>query len=184
MRNKRKSVLNYRSSRQRLTLLLAAFLLEISTVSVCSAQTHFKEQKEGYGLTLPSSGWRPETRPDTIYAHTDFVYGPADQVRLRIRLRLSDQGDTPETVANRARARRLQLFPGFINSSIEPFAGKISGVKVAYEYVRGGGLVGAQTYYLQGNNRTIYVLRFTGPPVVLKGIRDQTESIARSFSPL
>ena len=184
MRNKPKSVLNYRSSSQRLTLLLSAFLVEIITFSLCPAQTHFKEQKEGYELTLPSSGWRPETRPNTTYAHTDFVYGPADEVRLRIRLRLSDQADTPETVANRARARRLQLFPGFINSSIEPFAGKLNGVKVAYEYVRGGGLIGAQTYYLQANTRTIYVLRFTGPPDVLKRIQDQTQSIARSFSPL
>lgn len=89
------------------------------------------------------------------------------------------------------RQRRLRIAlkrgvysSGFINSSIEPFAGKLHGVKVAYEYVRGGALVGAQTYYLQANNRTIYVLRFTAPPDVLKGIRDQIESIARSFSVL
>lgn len=163
-------------------LFLFVCLLQITTFSVCLAQTHFKEQKEGYELTLPSSSWRTETRPTITYAHTDFIYGPAAEVRLRIRLRFLDQADTPEAVANRAREKRLQLLPGFINSSIEPFAGKLTGVGVAYEYVRGGRLVGDQSYYLQANNRTIYILRFTGPPDVLKRIKDQTESIARSFS--
>ncbi len=181
MRNRKKSVLKYRPSTQRLMLFLIVCLLEITTFSVCLAQTHFKEPKEGYELTLPSS-WRTETRPSATYAHTDFIYGPAAEVRLRIRLRFLDQPDTPEAVANRAREKRLQLLPGFINSGIEPFAGKLTGVMVAYEYVRGGRLVGDQAYYLQANDRTIYILRFTGPPDVLKRIKDQTESIARSFS--
>lgn len=184
MRNRQESVLKYRPGIQRRMVFLFACLLEITTFSVCLAQTHFKEQKEGYELTLPSSAWRTETRPSATYAHTDFIYGPAAEVRLRIRLRFLDPADTPETVANRAREKRVQLLPGFINSSIEPFTGKLSGVMVAYEYARGGRLVGDRAYYLQTNNRTIYVLRFTGPPDVLQRIKDQTESIARSFSPL
>jgi hypothetical protein len=183
MRSKQSIVFKYRPRIRRQALLLLACLLEIATFSVSLAQTHFKEPKEGYELTLPSSAWSTETRPSAIYAHTEFVYGPADEVRLRIRRRFLDQADTPDTVANRARERRLQLLPGFINSSIEPFAGKLSGVRVAYEYVRGGRLIRDQAYYLQANNRTIYVLRFTGPPDLLKQIQDQTESIARSFSP-
>lgn len=183
MRNKQKIVFKYRPRIRRRAFLLLACLLEMTTFSVSLAQTHFKEPKEGYELTLPSSAWSPETRPSAIYAHTEFVYGPADEVRLRIRRRFLDQADTPETVANRARERRLQLLPGFINTSIQPFAGKLSGVRVAYEYVRGGRLIRDQAYYLHANNRTIYVLRFTGPPDVLKQIQDQTESIARSFSP-
>jgi hypothetical protein len=182
MRNRQKSHFEHRLYRPRRTLPLLACLLEITTFSVCLAQTHFKEQKEGYELTLPSSAWRAETRPNATYPHTEFVYGPADEIRLRIRLRFLDQADTPETLANRARDRRLQL-PGFINSSIEPFAGKLSGVRVAYEYARGGRLVSQQTYYLRASNRTIYILRFSGPPDVLKRIQAQTESIARSFSP-
>ena len=175
MRNSEQSV-------WRPILFLLACLLEIVTYSVCLAQTHFEEQKEGYKLTLPSSAWKAENRPSVTYSHTDFIYGPADEVRLRIRRRFLDQADTPETVANRARERRLQLLPGFVNISIEPFAGKLSGVRLEYEYVRGGRLVGDQAYYFQANNRTIYVLRFTGPPDGLKRIHNQIESIARSFS--
>lgn len=183
MRNRQKCHFKHRPSSPRRTLLYWAFLLEITTFSVCFAQTHFKEQKEGYELILPSSAWRAETRPSATYPHTEFAYGPADEVRLRIRLRFLDQADTPEMLANRARDRRLQL-PGFINSSIEPFAGKLSGVTVAYEYARGGRLVGEQRYYLQADSRTVYILRFTGPPDVLKRLQNQTLSIARSFSPL
>lgn len=181
IRNKQKSLYKYRPSRPRRTLLLLACLLEITTFSVCLGQTHFKEQKEGYELTLPSSAWRAETRPSATHPHTEFVYGPADEVRLRVRLRFLDQSDTPETLANRARDRRLQSLPGFIDNSIEPFAGKLSGIKVAYEYARGGRLVGEQAYYLRANIQTIYILRFKGPPDVLNRIRAQTESIARSF---
>jgi hypothetical protein len=183
MRSKSTFVFDCVSSRGHLALLLT-ILLETITFSVCLGQTRFREELEGYELTMPSSAWKAEMRPNASYAHTDFVYGPTSEVRLRIRMRLVGPADTPKTTANRDQARRLQLFPGFIDSSIEPFVGALSGVKVTYEYVRQGRLVAARSYYLKANNRTIYVLRFTGPPDTLKEIQQQTESIAHSFSPI
>jgi hypothetical protein len=38
-----------------------------------------------------------------------------------------------------------------------------------------------RTYYLQGDDRTIYALRFTGLRDKLGRIRNQTDQIARTF---
>ena len=52
---------------------------------------------------------------------------------------------------------------------------------MSYEYVRGGKTMLGRIYYLTGDNRTIYALRFTGLRDKLSRIRNQTDLIARTF---
>ncbi len=51
----------------------------------------------------------------------------------------------------------------------------------SYEYTAGGKAMAGRLYYLQADNRTVYALRFTGLRDRLLQIRNQTDSIARSF---
>ena len=71
--------------------------------------------------------------------------------------------------------------PGFVEGKQEPFNGRLDGVTLSYEFVRTGKPMLGRTYYLQGDNRTIYALRFTGLKDKLARIRNQTDLIARSF---
>ena len=75
----------------------------------------------------------------------------------------------------------LRFLPGFIGNNKEKFGGKLNGIKITYEYAGGGKAVAARVYYLEANNRMIYVLRFVGTRTDLEKIRDDTDSIARSF---
>lgn len=180
MRNARTTVLNCRPSMYLLAMLVTTCLVEIITFPVCLAQTRFRDDLQRYEVTLPSSAWRQESRPNVSFIHTNFVYGSSSEVRLRIRLRLLSHEDTAKTAASRDRMLRRDL-PGLVNSGISPFVGKLSGFKVEYEYVRAGRLVSVQTYYLEANNREMWVLRFTGAPDMIEQTKDETESIARSF---
>ena len=63
----------------------------------------------------------------------------------------------------------------------EPFKGRLNGVTVSYEFIKTGKTMMGRIYYLQGDNRTIYALRFTGLRDKLARIRNQTDLIARSF---
>ena len=148
-------------------------------VAVGATQSPVTDDAEGYILELPSTAWRAVARPDGVHTHTDFFYGK--EVRLRIRLELVDENISPEAVGARDEERQLRFLPGFVDNKREPFIGKLNGVKLTYEYVSGGKAVAARAYYLKGNNRMIYVLRFTGTRAQLRQTRVQTDSIARSF---
>ena len=163
------------------TIVVLLILQAVICFAVGAAQRRFTDETEGYVLELPSTAWRAVARPDGIHTHTDFFYGKAKDVRLRIRLEMVDENTLPEAVAARDEERQLRFLPGFVDNKREQFIGKLNGVKLTYEYVSGGKAVAARVYYLKANNRMIYVLRFTGTRAQLKQTRDQTDSIARSF---
>jgi hypothetical protein len=75
----------------------------------------------------------------------------------------------------------LRFLPGYVENNQEPFAGRLVGTKFTYEYSDGGRPMAGRTYYLQANKQTIYVLRFTGARERLAAVREETDSIARSF---
>lgn len=174
------TILSYAGQRRRTHVQLLLGLLLTLTSPICMAQVRVRDEVDGFELMLPSSAWIAMSLPSTIYTHTDFVYGKTSTVRLRIRRTLNDV-DTPSAIARRDRQMRLRFLPGFISDGTESFVGKLDGVRVRYEYIRGGKLVSVETYYLQSSASVIYVLRFSGPPELLERIRNQTDFIARSF---
>jgi hypothetical protein len=63
----------------------------------------------------------------------------------------------------------------------DPFNGRLDGVTLSYEFTQAGKAMVGRSYYLQADERTVYVLRFTGLRQKLVSIRNQTDSIARSL---
>ena len=90
-----------------------ALLLAITFSSFAIGQIRCSEDFEGYELTVPSSTWRAESRPNATFTPTDFAYGPKDEVRLRIRKRLVGRMDTPDAAANHDLEMRRECLPGF-----------------------------------------------------------------------
>jgi hypothetical protein len=68
-----------------------------------------------------------------------------------------------------------------VENRSEPFAGRLRGAVLAYEYSKGGRLMTGRTYYLQADGQTIYILHFNGARKPLAELRGETDSIARSF---
>jgi hypothetical protein len=166
---------------KHLTALLVSILLGASVVTVLAQETHTSDQGE-YSIELPSSQWRSIAEPDPARERAEFVYGDRMDGFLQIRKEIVDAGTTPSDIARRDQDQKLRYIPGFVQGKQEePFSGRLKGVTASYEFTKAGKPMMGRIYYLQADNRTIYALRFTGLRDKLARIRNQTDSIARSF---
>jgi len=163
---------------------LFAFLfiaLIAGSFSVSQAQVPYTNDDEGYLLELPSADWRVISEADASNGRTAFIYGDRLQGYLQIRKEVVDAGTTSSDQARRDLDQKFRFLQGFVEGKQERFAGNLPGVTVSYEFVRTGKPMMGRIYYLQADNRTIFALRFTGLRDKLSRIRNQTDSIARSF---
>ena len=166
---------------RRLTIFLAlAFVFALSSVAALAQQT-FTSDSAGYTLELPSERWRVMQEPDSLHEHAEFIYGDRNDGFLRIRKEVVEAGTTASDIARRDQDQKLRFQTGYIEGKEEKFAGRLDGVTFGYEYTSGGKAMAGRIYYLQADNRTIYALRFTGLRDRLQQIRNQTDSIARTF---
>jgi hypothetical protein len=166
---------------RRLTIFLAlAFMFTFGSV-LASAQQTFTSDNADYALELPSEKWRVIQEPDSLHEHAEFIYGDRNDGYLRIRKEVVEAGTTASQVSQRDQDQKLHFMTGYVEGKEERFAGRLNGVTFSYEYTAGGKAMAGRIYYLQADNRTIYALRFTGLRDRLAQIRNQTDSIARSF---
>jgi hypothetical protein len=161
---------------------LPAVLAVAASGAIANSQSQsYTSQKIGYSLDFPSATWRLVDEPDDLRQHTEFVYGDRIDGYLRIRKESMDEGITINDFAHRDQDQKTRFLPGYVDGKEEPFTGKLSGVTSSYEFTERGKPMAGRTYYLQGDGRTVYVLRFTGLRDKLLRIRNQTDSIARSL---
>jgi hypothetical protein len=165
---------------RRLTIFLALAAV-FAFVSLASAQQTFTSNNADYTLELPGERWRVIQEPDSLHEHAEFIYGDRLDGYLRIRKEVVEAGTTPSAISQRDQEQKLQFQTGYVAGKEDKFAGRLSGVTFDYEYTAGGKAMAGRIYYLQADNRTIYALRFTGLRDKLRVIRNQTDSIARSF---
>ncbi|MBA2338772.1 MAG: hypothetical protein H0V88_00105 [Pyrinomonadaceae bacterium] len=157
-------------------------LLLLTLNSVAGAQTRsFTSQAVDYTLELPNATWRAVSRPDSVHQHTEFVYGDRADGLLRVRKEVVDANTALSALARRDQDMKLRFLPGYVEGKQESFAGRLPAITTSYEYTAGGKPMSGRVYYLQTDNRTIYALHFTGARDKLNRIRNQTDSIVRSF---
>ena len=149
--------------------------------SAAIAQELYTNDKVNYTFELPSSNWRVIAEPDAAHEHAEFVYGDRLDGYLQVRKEVVDAGTTAAELAHRDQDQKLRFQPGYVEGKEEKFGGRLSGVTISYEYTNGGKPMAGRIYYLQADNRTVYTLRFTGFRDKLSRIRNQTDSMARSF---
>jgi hypothetical protein len=162
-------------------LALALIIALGSAVLATTAQQIFTSDHAGYTLELPSERWRVTQEPDSLHEHAEFIYGDRNDGYLRIRKEVVEAGATAADISQRDQDQKLKFQTGYVEGKEEKFAGRLNGVTFAYEYTAGGKAMAGRLYYLQADNRTVYALRFTGLRDRLLQIRNQTDSIARSF---
>jgi hypothetical protein len=166
---------------RRLTLFLSlAFLCAFFSAQAKAQQTYTSNNVD-YTLELPSEKWRVTQEPDSLHEHAEFIFGDRNDGYLRIRKEVVEAGTTPSDISQRDQEQKLHFMTGYVEGKEEKFVGRMNGVTFAYEYTAGGKAMAGRIYYLQADNRTIYALRFTGLRDRLLLIRNQTDSIARSF---
>jgi hypothetical protein len=166
---------------RRISFFLAcAMTLALSPLAL-PAQEVFNSPHADYTLELPNATWKVTTRPDAAHEHAEFVYGDRIDGHLRIRKEVVSAGQEARDLARRDQDMKFRYQPGYVGGKEESFAGRLNGSTTSYEYTSGGKAMVGRVYYLQADNRTVYTLHFTGMRDKLLLIRNQTDSIARSF---
>jgi hypothetical protein len=166
---------------RRLTFFLALVSMLALASVLATAQQTYTSDHAGYTLELPSEKWRVTQEPDSLHEHAEFIYGDRNDGYLRIRKDVVEAGATASDISQRDKDQKLKFQTGYVEGKEEKFAGRLNGVTFSYEYTAGGKAMAGRLYYLQADNRTVYALRFTGLRDRLLQIRNQTDSIARSF---
>ncbi len=171
--------------RSAITFLGLFFLAALSPSAShlrANVQEHtYSSPKTNYIVDFPSVTWRLVDEPDEIHQHAEFVYGDRNDGYLRIRKEVLEEGLTVEEFAKRDQDQKERFRPGYVDGKEESFKGRLAGRTISYEFTQAGKPMAGRSYYLQGDSRTVYVLRFTGMRDKLLRIRNQTDLIARSL---
>ena len=160
---------------------LAAVSPSTTRLNAFVQEHSYSGAKVNYVVDFPSATWRLIDEPDEMHQHAEFVYGDRNDGYLRIRKEALDEGLTIKEFAQRDQEQKERFRPGYVDGKDDPFQGRLSGVTVSFEFTAAGKAMAGRTYYLQGDSRSVYVLRFTGARDKLMRIRNQTDLIARSL---
>ena len=157
-------------------ILLVCFAASLAVAQTDNATTKsFGE----YSFELPNATWRVVS--DKEDANIELVYGDRMDGFLQIRKIAADENATFDEIIDREQNQKLQFLPGFVNGRQENFKGNLSGKVANYEFTQSGKAMSGRAYILQTSDKSVYVLRFTGLRDRLKLLRNQTDSIARTF---
>jgi hypothetical protein len=153
-------------------------------MSATAQNQSFTRDGLDYALDLPSPLWRAVSRLD-VHEHFEFTYGDdSSNGYLRLRKKRVVVGATPADLFHHDEKWELQSLPGYVACSTctgENFDGNLQGASFSYEYTSGGRPMAGRIYYLRLDNRTFYALHFTVTADKLSRLRNDMDSIVRSF---
>jgi hypothetical protein len=160
-------------------LLIALF------VPAIYAQEFFEDPEGKFSVNLPS-GWMAVVNQDSLgRKDVNIVFKVRENGALKVR-RTDDVDPNMEVMdfAKRDEEQTVRFSPGYDKISLENFliGGGKSGALLSYDFRNAAGQpFTGRNYYLRTDEKTVYVLRFTGRKNILGSLRNQTDSIARSF---
>ncbi len=134
-----------------------------------------------YSFSIPGETWRLTSRPSATSPNVEYVYGDRKNGHLEVR-KLTVAKNAILTDVIEDEESKHQFLRGFVAGKEENFAGKLRGTVFNFEYVQDGRNMSGRHYFLRANDTTVYVLRFSGLKDTLRTIKNQTDSIARTFS--
>ncbi len=159
----------------------AAILLGLAVSQAAFAQSSstFADANVEYTFQVPEERWKMTVKPTPTNPNVEFVF--VDRLDGHFEVRKSTaRGNALMSDVIRDEETKLQFLPGFVAGREENFGGKLNGSVYNFEFVRAGRPMSGRFYFLR-SGETVYVLRFTGFRDKLRTIKNQTDSIARTF---
>lgn len=141
----------------------------------------FSEANVEYSFDLPDERWKMTVKPSATNPNVEYVFVDRNDGHLEVR-KLTAPRNAILVDLMRDEEDKLQLRPGFVAGKEENFSGALRGGIFNFEFVRAGRPMAGRYYFLKADDTSYYVLRFTGFRDKLRSIRNQTDSIARTFS--
>lgn len=160
-----------------MVVVIAALLASISAFAQSDT---FSNPNVNYTFQIPDSTWKMTTRPSETSPNVEYVYGDRSDGHLEVRS-LTVAKDAIMADVIKDEEQKLSFRRGFVAGKEENFAGFLKGTVYNFEYVANGKAMTGRFYFLRADPTTYYLLRFVGPKDTLRSIRNQTDSIARTF---
>lgn len=160
--------------------ILPALFCLLSAASVFAQTETFSDPNVEYSFILPEPAWKLTVRPSTTSPNVEYVYNDRREGHFEIRKLNVTKGEFLSDII-RDDEQKLQFLPGYVAGREENFAGNLKGNIFNFEFVRAGRNMAGRFYFLRADDTTVYVLRFTGARERLRSLRNQTDSIARTF---
>ncbi|MEO7658632.1 MAG: hypothetical protein ABIV48_03365 [Pyrinomonadaceae bacterium] len=161
------------------SILLVALMLAAGLAVFAQGDT-FNDAHVDYSFALPEQKWKMTVKPSATSPNVEYVYGDRYDGHLEVR-KITVAKDAILTDVIRDEELKLQFRPGYVSGKEENFSGKLRGSIFNFEYVAAGRNMSGRFYFLKGADTTVYILRFTGQKDSLRSLRNQTDSIARTF---
>jgi len=161
--------------------LFSVFFALVFAVAAFAQTPQFSDANVEYTFEVPDAEWKQTVKPSSTSPNVEYVFKDRSEAHLEVRKLTVKEAETlADTMSNEE--QRLQFLPGFVAGKEEDFKGALSGKAFNYEFVRSGRNMSGRFYFLKAGNQTIYVLRFTGQREKLRSLRNQTDSMARTFA--
>jgi hypothetical protein len=161
-------------------LVVSVWAIFAVAVPAFAQESVFSHPDVNYSFSVPDAKWRITGRPSATSPNVELVYGDRRDGHLEVRkLTVAKNAILYDVIQDEE--SKHQFLRGFVAGKDENFAGKLRGTVFNFEYVQDGRNMSGRHYFLRANETTVYVLRFTGPKDGLRTIRNQTDSIARTF---
>ena len=162
-------------------LFVFAFLSIAAAGNIFAQNGAFSDPNVDYSFALPDAAWKMIVKPSVTSPNVEYVFNDRRDGHLEVR-KISVAKNAFMSDIIRDEESKLQFQPGFVAGKEENFNGNLRGNIFNYEFVRAGRNMSGRFYFLRANETTVYVLRFTAEREQLKTIRNQTDSIARTFA--
>jgi len=164
----------------KFTFIMLAAAMLFTAFSAVAQDEVFSDPNVDYTFGLPDAKWKMTVKPSATSPNVEYVYGDRREGLLEVR-RITVAKNAILTDVIQDDEQKRQFLPGYVAGKEENFNGKLKGAIFNFEFVRAGTNMGGRYYFLRANDTTVYILRFSGPRDGLRGIRNQTDSIARTF---
>ena len=165
----------------KLRKFLSVFALSLFLVASVFAQNEtFSDPNVEYTFDLPEAAWKMTSKPSTLSPNVEYVFKDRTDGYLEVR-KLSVKSNQMLSDVIRDEETKLQFMPGYVAGKEENFQGALDGRVFNFEFVRSARNMSGRFYFLKAKDNTVYVLRFTGERDKLRTIRNQVDSIARTF---
>jgi len=165
---------------KRLSIIFSVALAFFSVASAYGQGGVFSDPSVDYSFDVPDERWKMTVKPSAAKPNVEYVFIDRNDGHLEVR-KVNVAKDALIADIVRGEEEKLQFLPGYVAGPDENFTGRYRGSIFNFEFVRAGRPMSGRFYFLRPNETTVYVLRFTGYRDKLKSIRNQTDSIGRTF---
>jgi len=163
------------------SIVLSVVVALVFAVMAAAQGDSFSNPDVDYSFELPDAKWKMTVKPSATSPNVEYVFIERNEGHLEVR-KLSVPNNSVLTDVIRDEEQKLLFLYGYVAGKEETFSGFLKGAAFNFEFVRSGRPMSGRFYFLKAGDNTIYILRFTGFRDKLRSIRNQTDSIARTFS--